>query len=87
MAKIVQQHIERMGTEVINQREARIGEEGEKESNNDPNFVKVKERLPPTHPPTHPKPTAPHSNRLLLLHPPTHPSRPSLPCTTNSSLW
>ena len=29
----------------------------------------------PAHPPTHRKPTAPHSNRLVLLHPPlTHPS-------------
>ena len=32
---------------------------------------------PPTHPPTHTEPTAPHSNRLLLLYPPTHP--PTLP--------
>ena len=32
--------------------------------------------LPPTHPPTLPEPTAPHSNRrdlLYLLHQPTHP--------------
>lgn len=41
MAKIVQAHIEHMGGEVINQREARINEEGEKDSNQDPNFVKA----------------------------------------------
>ncbi|EWM26522.1 cullin protein 1 [Nannochloropsis gaditana] len=41
MAKIVQAHIERMGNEVINQREARIHEEGEKDTNQDPNFVKA----------------------------------------------
>jgi Ca2+-binding EF-hand superfamily protein len=40
MAKIVQQHIEKMGNEVINQREARIEKEGEKDSNQDPTFVR-----------------------------------------------
>jgi cullin 1 len=41
MATIVRQHIERMGNEIINQREARITEGGEKDSNQDPTFVKV----------------------------------------------
>jgi cullin 1 len=36
----VQQHIEKMGNEVINQREARIEKEGEKDSNQDPTFVR-----------------------------------------------
>lgn len=40
MAKIVQGHIEKMGNEIINQREARIEKEGEKDSNQDPNFVR-----------------------------------------------
>jgi Ca2+-binding EF-hand superfamily protein len=41
MAKIVQGHIEKMGNEIVNQREARIQEEGEKDSNQDPGFVKA----------------------------------------------
>jgi hypothetical protein len=41
MATIVRQHIERMGNEIINQREARITEGGEKDSNQDPTCVKV----------------------------------------------
>ncbi len=41
-----------------------------------PPFSLVSPLFPPTHPPTHTRPTAPHSNRLVflyLLNPPTHP--------------
>lgn len=40
MAQIVKHHIEKMGNDVIMQREARLSEEGEKGSNQDPAFVK-----------------------------------------------
>ena len=40
IANIVRQHIEHMGNEIINRREAKLEAGGEKDTNQDPAFVK-----------------------------------------------